>query len=316
MSGHSGYSEPGGGAPASLGRMKAVRLKQSPIIVPEMGHGIGSNINGPSLIRVPEWLPNPLGQYYLYFGHHQGKYIRMAYADDLGGPWTIYRHGTLHLEQTVCREHISSPDVHVDDENLEIRMYFHGKLTTGIWSLKNQPSFVAVSQDGIHFKPYPEMLGDSYFRVFRWGGYHYAMARFGVLFRSEDGLTNFEAGPNPFKILPAGTHVRHVALKLEGEVLFVFYSRIGDTPERILLSKMELARDWREWKIEGEQTVLQPEMEVEGADLPLTPSKVGDALERVRELRDPCIYEEGEALYLLYSVAGESGIGIAEFHLT
>ncbi|NET62179.1 MAG: hypothetical protein F6K47_40550, partial [Symploca sp. SIO2E6] len=34
----------------------------------------GSNINGPSLIRVPEWIENPLGRYYLYFAHHQGKY--------------------------------------------------------------------------------------------------------------------------------------------------------------------------------------------------------------------------------------------------
>ena len=36
----------------------------------------GNNINGASLIKVPDWIENPLGKYYLYFSHHNGKYIR------------------------------------------------------------------------------------------------------------------------------------------------------------------------------------------------------------------------------------------------
>ena len=105
-------------------KVYAKRSKQNPIITSEMGHGIGGNINGPSLIKAPDWLPNPLGKYYLYFSHHRGTYIRMAYADRLEGPWTIYEHGVLHLEETICRDHIASPDVHIDDEKREIRMYF------------------------------------------------------------------------------------------------------------------------------------------------------------------------------------------------
>ena len=65
-------------------QLTVVRLQTNPIIRPEMlpNHD-GDNINGPSLIRVPSWLPNPLGAYYLYFAHHGGKYIRLAYADRL-----------------------------------------------------------------------------------------------------------------------------------------------------------------------------------------------------------------------------------------
>ena len=37
------------------------RLLDRPIIRPEMDAAMGSNIAGPSVIRVPEWLPNPLG---------------------------------------------------------------------------------------------------------------------------------------------------------------------------------------------------------------------------------------------------------------
>lgn len=37
----------------------------------------------------------------------------------------------------------------------------------------------------------------------------------------------------------------------------------------------------------------------------------GLATRPVRQLRDPAIYTEGNRHYLLYSVAGESGIAIA-----
>jgi hypothetical protein len=40
--------------------MKIKRLKDNPIIYPEMDERMGSNINGPSLIRVPEWVDDPL----------------------------------------------------------------------------------------------------------------------------------------------------------------------------------------------------------------------------------------------------------------
>jgi hypothetical protein len=41
-----------------------------------------------------------LGKYYLYFADHKGRYIRLADADDIAGPWTIHPPGSLHLEQS------------------------------------------------------------------------------------------------------------------------------------------------------------------------------------------------------------------------
>ncbi|MEM7361206.1 MAG: hypothetical protein AAF431_19135 [Pseudomonadota bacterium] len=55
------------------------------------------NINGPAVIKVPDWIENPLGEYYLYFAHHKGDYIRLAYADQPAGPWQIYEPGVLSL---------------------------------------------------------------------------------------------------------------------------------------------------------------------------------------------------------------------------
>ena len=36
----------------------------------------------------------------------------------------------------------------------------------------------------------------------------------------------------------------------------------------------------------------------------------------VNQLRDPAIYEEDDRVYLLYAVAGERGIALAEVHVT
>ena len=66
------------------------------------------------------------------------------------------------------------------------------------------------------------------------------------------------------------------------------------------------------WRASKAEVVLEPETVYEGTDLPLQPSKRGWSPERVRQLRDPGIYREGHDTYLLYSVAGESGIAIAK----
>ena len=78
-----------------LTSVKVTRLLDKPIIGPDLHPSIGVNIQGPSLIKVPEWIENPLGKYYLYFADHKGLYIRLAYADELAGPWNIYAPGTV-----------------------------------------------------------------------------------------------------------------------------------------------------------------------------------------------------------------------------
>ena len=281
--------------------MKVERLPYNPIIRPNMKRRIGGNINGPSLVRAPEWLPNRLGRYYLYFAHHQGKFIRLACADRLEGPWEIYEPGTLHLNDSFCVDHVASPDVHIDDKQRQIRMYYHGPTGDG-----RQVSRVAVSDDGIRFRCLPEVLGLPYFRVFQWGGNHYALGMPGRFYRSKDGLSGFVGGPMLFS-----PNMRHSALKLDGNTLSVFYSDVGDTPERILLSTIELTSDWMEWRESASVTVLEPEPEYEGADLPVEPSVRGWAPERVRQLRDPAIFREDGETHLLYSVAGEHGLAVA-----
>ena len=103
-----------------------------------------------------------------------------------------------------------------------------------------------------------------------------------------------------------------MALLKRGNRLHVFFSAIGDAPERILHSEIDLTGDWNAWKASAPVQVPTPEAEYECASLPVVPSKHGDAGGPVRELRDPAVFEDGGKVYLLYSICGEQGIAAAE----
>jgi len=279
------------------------RLSGNPIIRPKMDERLGNNINGPSLIKVPPWISKPLGKYYLYFAHHHGTYIRLAYSNSLEGPWNIYSPGVLDLKETGFDDHIASPDVRVIESRQEIRMYYHGSSP----AFPHQITRVAVSRDGLHFESLVNDLGPAYFRTFVWKDDTYALAMPGIFLRSRDGLHSFQEGPRLFT-----DHMRHSALDIEGHVLRVYFTNAGDCPESILLTMIDLEKDWMEWRCSEPVLVLQPEMDFEGARLPLLPSKRDIAPEPVNQLRDPCIFKEDRKTYLLYAVAGERGIAIAE----
>lgn len=300
--------------------MQLERLACNPLLKTGSDASLGGNINGPSLIRVPPWVAQPLGRYYLYFAHHQGRFIRLAYADQLEGPWKIHAPGVLPLEHSGCRDHIASPDVHVDTARREIRMYFHGvafdagQPTDGHeqrfgeaarW-VGNQRTRVAVSQDGLTFRARPENLGASYFRAFAWHGATYALAMPGMLYRSCDGMADFEPGPILFP-----PSFRHAAVHLQDHTLHVLFSRVGDGPEGLLYARIDLRPHWHDWRPGEPRVVLRPERDWEGGLLPATPSARGPVYGPVCQLRDPAFFCEDEQLYVLYAIAGEQGIGMA-----
>ena len=223
------------------------RLLDHPLIGPDIHPSIGENIQGPSLIKVPDWVQNKMGEYYLYFADHKGLYIRLAYADSITGPWQVYEPGSLQIEESffaptrpaisearlqelvaarrargvqvshdlakeLTEPHIASPDVHVDDENQQIIMYYHGLEGPGF-----QHSRVATSSDGINFTAREENIGRTYMRIFPWQGMRYAISMPGQFYRSRDGLTKFEEGPLLF--VP---NMRHAAILIRDNTLYVF----------------------------------------------------------------------------------------------
>jgi hypothetical protein len=279
------------------------RLPQNPIIRAGQHPAVGDNVNGPSLIRVPDWVPHPLGRYYLYFSHHIGTSIRLAVADDIAGPWRVHDAGAFRLEQSGFDGHIASPDAVVVEESTEIRLYFHGCFNPG---RRRQFTRLAISRNGLDFRVQPEILGPPYWRVFRYEDFWYALTMPGRMLRSKDGLNDFESGPD---LLAPNT--RHSAVMLSGNELLVLYSKWGDCPERIQMRSIALDGDWRSWVASPESEVLRPEHKWEGYHRPLHPSHKGAAGQPEHQLRDPYLYREGTELFLLYACAGESGIGIA-----
>ncbi len=348
--------------PEKFPTFKVQRLAENPIIHNELdptlvreAQKIGYvNINGPCLIKVPEWVSNPLGKYYLYFSHHKGSNIRLAYADELSGPWTIYQPGVLNLENSyfvletpkvstfdtikglftrlsstefwtllrVGRDsyqadeergekgagelhpYIANPDVYIDHKSQEIRMYFHGLVEDA-----TQLSRVAVSPDGLNFTALPKLIAGPYFRVFKLRGLYYGVALTGLLYRSSDGLQDFDVRPKPL----ADANMRHLSFWVKGDILYLFWTRVGDAPEKILCSKINMfSNDWSHWKMTEPVEILRPELPWEGAGESIEPSVRGEAIRPVNQLRDPFIFHDEDSTYLLYSASGEQAIGIAE----
>lgn len=153
----------------------------------------------------------------------------------------------------------------------------------------------------------PDVLGPAYFRVFRWAACYYTVAMPGTLYRSPNGLSSFVEGPSLFT--PA---MRHSALFIDGDVLNVIYSNAGDAPEQLLLSRINLQHDWLTWHATEPKVLLSPEERYEGGDLPVRPPERGMIKPRVRQLRDPAVIEEDDRRYLVYVVAGERGLALAE----
>lgn len=295
--------------------IKIQRLNHHPIITKEMLKGdTGSNINGPSAIEAPDWLPKRLGKFYLYFAHHRGQSIRLAYSDDLAGPWHIYEPGTLQLADAIgCEDHIASPDVHVDHENKQIRMYFHGV----VLGTKRQETFLAISDDGIKFTAEAKPMADFYFRAVPWKSSWIGMSKGGVLYYSKHGYADFKnIGKSVFTMnhpkANAPGDVRHVAIKIEEDTLVVYFTKLGDAPEQIYRSEVDLIGDPSQWVAKKITPILSPEMPWEGAELPISPSSVGAANQPENALRDPAIFTYADEDFLFYSVAGESGIGMVK----
>jgi len=347
--------------PAESSPFSLQRLPGNPqlyAVAPELGY---ANIAGPSVIRVPDWVENPLGQYYLYFAHHKGSYIRMAYADSPAGPWTLHDEGALRLEDSgfatalvekptltaiigdlfatfslaVTRDylllahramvtdpairesrglaaaanqapHIASPEVVIDEDKRELLMFFHGYDQRG-----GQSSAVAVSADGLEFAldiAQPRLL-TTYLRMFQHDGYYYLLGMPGVLYRGESPRGPFQ----PRDSILFEPDMRHAGVWVSGDTLYVFWSRVGYAPERLLLSKVELGDpDWDNWRATAPVDVLSPEMVWEGSLLPVQASLRGELDVPARELRDPYVLQDRDGqLYLYYVGGGEQAIGVA-----
>ena len=187
-------------------------------------------------------------------------------------------------------------------------MYFHSVDDTTTWK---QTTYLATSSDGLRFESMPEPMGLPYLRVFEldedwWGVAKARGGPGGVLLRASSPNGPFEAGP----LFING--MRHAAILVQDDLVEVFFSRIGDEPERLLVTSIDPDKMWREPYEPVLRELIRPEVPYEGADMAIGKSAVGETTSRVNALRDPYVYSSvGGQTYLFYAIAGESGIAVA-----
>jgi len=209
-------------------------------------------------------------------------------------------------------DHLASPDVHVDEESRCILMFFHSvdKISG------KQLTYFAHSRDGLSFQCEPSPVAEFYLKLAKWRQTWIGMSKGGVMYVSTGEPSRLKRLPHPAFPMkhPMGNargDVRHVGLDVREDNLLIYYSRVGDIPERILRSHIDLTKPQLGWRAKGTELVLKPETAWEGAMLPLARSRAGRARGLENALRDPAIYKEGDDTYLLYCGAGEANIGLA-----
>ena len=191
----------------------------------------GSNTSFASVINIPDWIlpadrADPTAEYYMYYARHGGMHIFMKWAPSLDGPWAPFdlggtyngqsRRGVFDVEADSTREsydHIAGPDVHVDDANQRIILYYHGenqpstRTPSGTSVPKKHSNFVATSHYGLNFNDplhaggesghgpvtvthdtvtRDVALGEDYQKVFEYKSNYYSVSKRAILNKAPD----------------------------------------------------------------------------------------------------------------------------------
>ena len=189
-------------------------------VIANTNNSSSDNTAFPSVIRLPDWLApvdraDPSANYYLYYGNHTGNYIKMKWAASIDGAWTDYDidagtiNGVLDFGGNDPTrddyDHISAPDVVVDDVNQQFVMYFHGDRDASSPAPLVHERFVSTSGTGLNFndpisgngepghgpievtvltnagRTRDVWIGDDYMKVFQKNGRFYGVGKRGII---------------------------------------------------------------------------------------------------------------------------------------
>ena len=158
--------------------------------------------------------------------------------------------------------HIASPDVHVDETNRRIVMYFHG-----LEGYAKQVTRVAFSSDGISFKAVETVLCPSYLRVVKTQKGLLGMTMPGDVYWPTAWDRGFAKVTRLFN-----PNFRHHALLSMRDWVFVFWTEVGEVPESIKVSLLEIGNVSEHSEPLHQGILLKPELAWEGSEAPLEPS--------------------------------------------
>lgn len=210
-------------ADAARGQAYNFELVNNGAVVANTNNSSSDNTAFPSVIKVPDWVdvsdrPDPAANYYLYYGNHSGQAIKMKWASAIDGIWADYDFtggtgpnpsqgvfdvGALTNDPTRDDyDHISAPDIVIDDANQQFIMYFHGERLAGDGVPKVHERFVATSGTGLNFNDPVSgngesghgpvevtsggvtrdvWIGDDYMKTFELDGRFYGVGKRGII---------------------------------------------------------------------------------------------------------------------------------------
>ena len=120
------------------------------------------NIDDPDVEPAPYWLKNRRGNYYMYYSSHKAdsdavtpQALKFAFADSPEGPWTVVSDPSefVFAPAEVNCESFHSPDAVFDSSRQLAFLYVHAHncVDASGATIKGQPSFVLVSEDGLNW---------------------------------------------------------------------------------------------------------------------------------------------------------------------
>ena len=139
------------------------------------------------------------------------------------------------------------------------------------------------------------------------------------MFRSKNKFSKFKFQKNIFNKYNDKYHnkkgsVRHLCLLKRNEYLEIFFTKIGDKPERIYRGILSLIYEQKKWKVVKIKEILRPTKVYEGSKIKLKKSEPGPSKKIENAVRDPYILIDKNKTYLFYSIKGEKGIALAKIN--
>lgn len=322
----------------------------------------GGSVNTPAPLRVRPWMaknnPSLFGHdvftIMYYSGHVSGSTIKLLTLEESNKGRRWKDPGVvLSFEPMPCQS-VHSPSILASDKDELLIMYVHGHKCENLPDAKwGQPTLLYSSSDGVTWtRESFEVEGGNDLFYFTApvrrrpprrensqaeDGHYYAMSRVyptarnphAFLLRSKELGGPWQRGPE----LARG--LRHFDLhpsddEAETGGFHVWFSMIGDAPERILLGSIDTtSEDWMDWKLLPGPRILAPERWYEHGRMPIQVSKEGAAagnmlhqINKPRFLPDDDYRVDSAASsdyvmsgFLFYVVQGEKGVAVARVAL-
>ena len=193
--------------------------------------------------------------------------------------------------------------MHINNVEKSLEMFFHSLDHDG-----KQRSLRATSNNGLTWQVQPKPVSQIYLRIFRYKRKKDALGWGGQILR-ENLLGIFELGPWTF----GGQGHRHADVLVNGEKLHVMWTRIGDAPECIFHSTIDLANYWRDWYGTEGKEILRSKFDRKCAHIPTSTSTVGGLTKQEPALRDPHLFEESEEVYMIYAGAEKVVLALQKY---